>query len=40
MNSTFELIDYIVFLTYALLILFVGLWVSRSKDGKQKTAEF
>ena len=39
MNSTFELIDYIVFLTYALLILFVGLWVSRSKDGKQKTAE-
>ena len=39
MNSTFELIDYIVFLTYALLILFVGLWVSRSKDGKQKNAE-
>jgi SSS family solute:Na+ symporter len=39
MNSSFELVDYLVFLIYALLILSVGLWVSRSKDGKQKSAE-
>ena len=36
MNSSFEVVDYIVFLTYALIILTVGLWVSRNKDGKQK----
>lgn len=39
MNSSFEVVDYIVFLTYALIILTVGLWVSRNKDGKQKNAE-
>ena len=39
MNSSFELVDYLVFLTYALIILTVGLWVSRNKDGKQKNAE-
>ena len=36
MNGSFETIDYIIFLGYAVLILFVGLWVSREKDGKQK----
>jgi SSS family solute:Na+ symporter len=39
MKSSFEVVDYIVFLTYALIILTVGLWVSRNKDGKQKNAE-
>ena len=39
MNGSFETIDYVIFLGYAVLILFVGLWVSREKDGKQKNAE-
>ena len=39
MNGGFETIDYLIFLGYAILILFVGLWVGREKDGKQKNAE-
>ena len=39
MNSSFHFIDYTVFALYALIILSVGLWVSRNKKGKQKTAE-
>lgn len=39
MNTTFETLDFIVFAIYALIILFFGLWVSRSKDGKTKNAE-
>jgi len=39
MNGSFELIDYIIFLGYAILILGVGLWVSRDKKGHQKNAE-
>ena len=39
MTGTFELIDYIIFLGYAILILGVGLWVSRDKKGHQKNAE-
>lgn len=39
MNGSFETIDYIIFLGYAALILFVGLWVSRDKKGHQKNAE-
>ena len=39
MNGSFELIDYLIFIAYAVLILSVGLWVSRNKDGKQKNAE-
>ena len=35
----FTLIDWIVFVGYAVLILSVGLWVSRTKKGKQKTAK-
>ncbi len=38
MNPDFHFIDYLVFAAYAVVILSVGLWVSRSK-GKQKTAE-
>ncbi len=35
----FSLIDYIVFIGYAMVIISVGLWVSRTKKGKDKTAE-
>jgi len=39
MTSKFHLIDYIIFIAYAILILGVGLWVSRDKKGHQKNAE-
>ncbi len=39
MTAGFEMLDYIVFIAYAILILGVGLWVSRDKDGHQKNAE-
>lgn len=39
MTTNFELIDYIIFIVYALIILGVGLWVSRDKKGHQKNAE-
>lgn len=38
-QHSFEILDYIIFIIYAGLILVVGLWVSRNKDGKQKNAE-
>ncbi len=39
MNTGFETLDYVLFVLYALLILSVGLFVSRKKDGKEKSAE-
>ncbi len=39
MTTTFELLDYIIFIAYAFLILGVGLWMSREKKGHQKNAE-
>lgn len=39
MNTNFELLDYIIFIGYAMLILSVGLWVSRDKKGHEKNAE-
>jgi len=39
MSTSFSTLDYSIFIGYAILILAVGLWVSRSKDGKDKTAE-
>ncbi|GGK12066.1 transporter [Yeosuana aromativorans] len=39
MKSGFEFWDYAVFVAYAVLILGVGLWVSRDKKGHQKNAE-
>ncbi|WKK67009.1 sodium/sugar symporter [Lutimonas zeaxanthinifaciens] len=39
MNSNFELLDYAIFVCYAILILGVGLWVSRDKKGHEKNAE-
>jgi SSS family solute:Na+ symporter len=39
MNTNFEFWDYFIFTAYAILILGVGLWVSRDKKGHQKNAE-
>lgn len=39
MTSNFEFWDYFIFIAYAVLILGVGLWVSRDKKGHQKNAE-
>jgi SSS family solute:Na+ symporter len=39
MSAGFEMWDYVVFIAYAILILGVGLWVSRDKEGHQKNAE-
>lgn len=38
-NEHFSFIDYAVFISYGLLIVFIGLWVSRTKKGKKKTAQ-
>lgn len=35
----FTLTDWLVFFGYAAIIVFIGLWVSRSKKGEQKTAQ-
>lgn len=37
--GNFATIDYVIFIAYAILIISVGLWVSRTKKGQQKTAE-
>lgn len=39
MTSNFDFWDYFVFVAYAILILGVGLWVSRDRKGHQKNAE-
>ena len=39
MNTNFETLDYIIFAIYAIIILSVGLWVSRSKKGETKSTE-
>jgi len=39
MTASFEFLDYAIFIGYAILILGVGLWVSRDKKGHQKNAE-
>jgi SSS family solute:Na+ symporter len=39
MTAHFEFWDYFIFIVYAVLILGVGLWVSRDKKGHQKNAE-
>lgn len=39
MHANFELLDYVIFIGYAILILGVGLWVSRDKKGHEKNAE-
>jgi SSS family solute:Na+ symporter len=39
MNGNFATIDFVIFALYALLIVSVGLWVSRRKKGTERTAE-
>jgi len=39
MNGGFTSLDYIIFGLYAIVILSVGLWVSRGKKGVKKTAQ-
>ena len=39
MNNEFSNLDIVVFASYALIILGVGLWVSRNKKGRTKSAE-
>lgn len=38
-NTGFSTLDYAVFIAYGLIIVFIGLWVSRKKKGKEKTAQ-
>ena len=39
MNPSFHIIDFIILGVYAILLIGVGLWVSRTKKGQTKTAE-
>lgn len=39
MENTFSTLDYIIFIAYGLVIVGVGLWVSRDKEGHQKNAD-
>jgi len=39
MTTNFGFLDYAIFIGYALIILGVGLWVSRDKKGHEKNAE-
>ena len=39
MHSNFAILDYAIFFLYALIILSVGLWVSRNRQGSSKNAE-
>lgn len=38
MNAGFTFIDYVVFALYAVIIVGIGLWVSRTKKGEDKTS--
>ena len=38
-STSFEFLDYLIFVVYALVILGLGLWVSRNKEGEEKSAE-
>ena len=39
MNPSFHIIDFVILGIYAILLVGVGLWVSRTKKGQTKTAE-
>ena len=39
MNEGFAYIDYIVFILYAVIIVAVGLWISRTKKGEEKSSQ-
>ena len=38
MNAGFTVIDYVIFAVYCVVIVFLGLWLSRTKKGEQKTS--
>ena len=38
MNAGFTIIDYAIFALYCVVIVFLGLWLSRTKKGEQKTS--
>lgn len=39
MSTNFSALDYVVFGLYVLLIVGIGLWISRTKKGEEKTAD-
>ncbi|RUT79692.1 sodium/sugar symporter [Ancylomarina longa] len=39
METTFSFLDYAIFIIYGIVIVGVGLWVSRDKEGHQKNAD-
>jgi SSS family solute:Na+ symporter len=39
MNAGFTTLDYMIFIAYALLIMVLGLWISRSKKGEEKNSK-
>jgi SSS family solute:Na+ symporter len=39
MNASFTTIDYLIFAAYAALIIGLGLWLSRTKKGEEKTTK-
>ncbi|MCD8185346.1 MAG: sodium/sugar symporter [Rikenellaceae bacterium] len=38
MNAGFTTIDYVIFAVYCIVIVFLGLWLSRTKKGEEKTS--
>jgi len=39
MENTFTFLDYAIFVFYGIIIIGVGLWMSRDKEGHQKNAD-
>ncbi|MBN1117851.1 MAG: sodium/solute symporter [Bacteroidales bacterium] len=39
MNAGFTTIDYVIFITYAIIIVTLGLWLSRGKEGKDEDSK-
>lgn len=39
MNAGFQTLDYIIFIAYAILILWMGLWLSRTPKGTEKNSK-
>jgi solute:Na+ symporter, SSS family len=39
MNAGFTLLDYMIFIAYALMIVSLGLWLSRTKKGEEKSSK-
>ena len=38
-SNGFKLIDYVVFVAYLAILIFLGFFLSRSKDGKEKDSK-